>query len=146
MVEKEDFMLRTMRMAAMALMLATIGLAPRLAAQAPTLATTRIPAGVSANGQPLPAGSYTLRVSSETVSPVVGQGPEAAKWVEFVQAGQVKGRELASVVSPADVKAVAKRTPPTEGRALVQALKGSDYVRVWVNQGGTQYLVHLARK
>jgi hypothetical protein len=118
----------------------------RAQAQTASLGSVRIPTQVMANGQPLPAGSYTLRVSSDTVAAVVGQGPDAAKWVEFLQAGQVKGKELASVVQPADVKAVAKRTPPTEGRAMVQALRGADYIRVWVNHGGTQYLVHLAKK
>ena len=112
-----------------------------MSAQAPeALATVRIPPGTMANGQPLPAGSYTARVSSEAVPPVVGQGPDAAKWVEFVQNGQVRGKELASIVSPPDVKAVAKRTPPAEGIALVQALRGGDYVRVWVNHDGNQYL------
>ena len=110
------------------------------------LGTVRIPAGVSANGQALPTGTYTVRVSTDPVTPVVGQGPDAARWVEFVQAGQVKGRELASVVAPADVKAVAKGAPPASGRAIVQVLRGEEYVRIWVNQAGTQYLVHLTRK
>jgi hypothetical protein len=109
------------------------------------LGTARIPAGVVANGQPLPAGTYSVRLSTDPVAPVVGQGADAAKWVEFVQAGQVKGKELASVVSPADVKAVAKRTPPAPGAGMVQTLNGADYVRVWFNSGGTQYLVHLTR-
>jgi hypothetical protein len=116
-----------------------------LSAQAPaeTLATVRIPQGVSANGQPLPAGTYTVRVSPESVTPVVGQGPDSARWVEFVQSGQVRGKELASVVAPADVKAVAKRTPPSAGQGLVHVLRGAEYVRVWVNHDGAQYLVHL---
>lgn len=116
-----------------------------MSAQAPeALATVRVPAGTTANGQPLPAGTYTARVTSEAVPPVVGQGPNAAKWVEFVQNGQVRGKELASVVAPPDVKAVAKRTPPADGIALVQTLRGGEYVRVWVNHDGNQYLVHLS--
>jgi hypothetical protein len=123
-----------------------MAIAPVMLVAQTTLATARIPAGVSANGQALPAGTYTLRVAADPVSAVVGQAPESAKWVEFLQGGQVRGKELATVVAPADVKAVAKRTPPTAGQALVQALRGADYVRVWVNQGGTQYLVHLSVK
>ena len=110
------------------------------------LGSVRLPRAVVANGQSLPAGTYTLRLSSDTVSPVVGQGPEAAKWVEFVQAGSVKGKELASVVAPADVKAVAEITPPAPGTAKVQPLRGGDYMRVWFNRAGTQYLVHLSTK
>lgn len=126
--------------------LAAVALTAHVQAQTPaaTLASSvRIPAGVSANGQPLPAGTYTVRVSADPVTPVVGQGPDSAKWVEFVQGGQVRGKELASVVAPADVKAVAKRTPPNQGVGVVHTLRGNDYVRVWVNQGGSQYLVHL---
>lgn len=127
-------------------LLAIAAMAMPVTAQAQTsLGTARIPQAVIADGKPLPAGTYTVRVSGDAVSPVVGQGADAAKWVEFVQAGAVKGRELASVVSPADVKAVAKRTPPAPGAAMVQALNGADYVRVWFNNAGTQYLVHLAR-
>jgi hypothetical protein len=132
------------RITACGLLAAVVSVAALSAQAAPeTLATVRIPQGVTANGQPLPAGSYSVRVSSEAVTPVVGQGPEAARWVEFVQNGQVRGKELASVVAPADVKAVAKRTPPAEGRGLVHVLRGAEYVRVWVNHDGAQYLVHL---
>jgi len=98
---------------------------------------------VMADGQPLAAGTYTLRVSADTASAVVGQPSGSERWVEFVQAGKVKGRELASVVSAADVKAIAKMPPPAAGSAKVQMLKGDEYVRVWVNRGGQNYLVHL---
>ena len=108
------------------------------------LGSVRLPRAVVANGQNLAAGTYTLRLSGDSVTPVVGQGPEAAKWVEFVQEGAVKGKELASVVAPADVKAVAKITPPVPGTAKVQPLRGGDYLRVWFNRAGTQYLLHFA--
>jgi len=136
------------RVGAFALAGAVAWVAPLGAQTAPAGATplassVRLPGGVSANGQPLAAGTYTVRVSADPVTPVVGQGPDSARWVEFVQGGQVRGRELATVVSPADVKEVAKKTPPASGRAQVQTLRGADYVRLWVNQSGTQYLVHL---
>ena len=109
-----------------------------------TLGSVRLPRGVAANGQPLAAGTYTARLSSEPVTRVVGQPVDSTRWVEFVQAGQVRGRELATVVSPADVKAVAKGTPPAPGTARVQLLRGGEYLRVWLNRGGTQYLIHLS--
>jgi len=116
------------------------------AVEGQALGSVQVPRAVVANGQPLPAGTYTLRLSNDAVTPVVGQSPEAAKWVEFVQGTTVKGKELASVVSPADVKAVAKITPPAPGSAKVQVLRGADYLRVWFNRAGTQYLVHLVNK
>lgn len=108
-----------------------------------SLGSVKIPGGVTANGQPLPAGTYTVRLSNDAVTPVVGQSADAAKWVEFVQGGQVKGKELATVVPSAEVKQIAKMAPPAAGTAKVQTLKGADYMRVWINKGGTHYLVHL---
>jgi hypothetical protein len=103
----------------------------------------RFPRAVVANGQPLAAGSYTVRLTGDPVTPVVGQ-KDSERWVEFVQGGQVRGKELASVVAPADIKAVAEMTPPAAGTSKVQMLRGADYLRVWVNRGGTHYLVHLS--
>jgi hypothetical protein len=77
------------------------------------------------------------------VTPVKGQGPESAKWVEFVQGGQVKGRELASVVASADVKAVVEGKPPAANSNRVELLKGGEFMRVWSNRGGNHYLIHL---
>jgi hypothetical protein len=114
-----------------------------LAQTGESLGTVRLPQSVMANGQMLPAGTYTARLSNEPVTRVVGLSPDSSRWVEFVQAGQVRGRELATVVPPADVKEVAKGTPPPAGTARVQALRGADYLRVWLNRAGTQYLIHF---
>ena len=108
-----------------------------------SVGAVRLPRAVMANGEPLAAGTYLLRLTPETVTPVVGQAAEGARWVEFVQGDTVRGRELATVIPAADVKAVAKGTPPPSGTARVQMLRGADYLRVWANLGGTQYLVHL---
>ena len=112
-------------------------------AAATTLGTVRLPRAVMADGKALPAGSYSLRVASDPVTPVKGQGPDSAKWVEFVQGGQVKGRELASVVASADVKAVVEGKPPAANSNKVELLKGGEFMRVWSNRGGSHYLIHL---
>jgi|SoiMethySBSTD1v2_1073268.scaffolds.fasta_scaffold41890_3 hypothetical protein len=121
------------------------------AAQAPaqkgpvTLGTANIPKAVMANGQPLAAGTYTVRLAAEGADkPAVGQTPDLSRWCEFVQGGQVKGKELCTVLSASEVGAVVKDTPPAAGSVKVQMLKGNDYLRVWANRGGTHYLVHLA--
>jgi hypothetical protein len=98
---------------------------------------------VTADGKPLAAGTYSVRVSADPVTPVVGQSPDGAKWVEFVQAGTVKGRELATVVASGDIKAIAKAAPPSSGEKRIEMLKGDDYLRLWFDHGGTHYLVHL---
>jgi hypothetical protein len=121
-------------------------LAPaRLDAQAasPSLGTVSLPHKVLADGQPLAAGTYVLRLSADPVKPVVGQSADGARWVEFTQGGKVMGRELATVVSAAEAKQIAKSALPAAGAAKVQLLKGSEYLRVWINHGGTQYLIYL---
>ena len=115
-----------------------------VAAQAQSLASVRIPRAVTANGQALPAGTYAVRLSNDAVTPVVGQTADEARWVEFVQSGQVRGKELATVLTGDAVGAVVEGTRPASGRARVELLKGNDYLRVWINSEGTHYLVHLA--
>jgi len=126
---------------------AVLGLLPaRLHAQAAkeqSLGSVTLSKKVMANGQPLAAGTYTVRLSNDNVTSVVGQSPDAEKWVEFVQGGQVKGKELATVVTGPDAKTVLKGKAPAAGTAKVEELKGADYVRVWINKGGSTYLIHL---
>jgi hypothetical protein len=114
-------------------------------AGAQSLGTVRLAQAVQADGKPLAAGTYTVRLTGENGTPVVGQAPTSERWVEFVQGGQVRGRELASVVSSADIVAINEnKSPPAAGTARVHSLRGGEYLRVWVNSGGTHYLVHLS--
>src|SRR5262245_32877979 len=98
---------------------------------------------VLADGQPLAPGTYQVRLSVEQPKPVVGQSPEAERYVEFVRAGKVAGREMATVISNVDLATMGpsgKR--PTDG-SRVDTLRGEDYLRVWINRGGNNYLIHL---
>ena len=97
-----------------------------------------------ADGKPLAAGTYSLRVSDEMPAKVVGQTLDESRWIEFLQGGQVKGRELATVLSKDALKDLTRKSAaPAAGTAKVQLLKGGDYYRVWVNASGTHYLIHL---
>jgi hypothetical protein len=108
------------------------------------LGTVRLPKGVSADGKPLPPGSYQVRVTSQEAGPpAVGITETLERWAEFVQGGAVKGREVVSIVPQAEVKNVVKDAPPPSGASRVQTLKGNDYVRVWFNRAGNHYLIHL---
>jgi hypothetical protein len=109
-----------------------------------SLGTVRIPRRVLADGKPLPAGTYRLRLTAETAKPEVpGQTTELARWVEFLQGNQVKGREVATLIPQAEVREVAKTTPPPAGSARVELLKGNEFVRIWIHRGGVHYLIHL---
>jgi len=107
------------------------------------LASVKIPVAFSANGQPMAAGTYSIRLSDSAVSPVVGQSPGGEQWVEFLKGGSVAGKELATVVSGPDAKKVLKSASPASGTAKIQTLKEKNYVRVWITEAGKTYLIHL---
>jgi hypothetical protein len=108
------------------------------------LGTVRIPKEVKADGKPLAAGTYQVRLTTDEAKPdAVGTSGKLERWVEFVQKGAVKGREVVSIVPQAEIKMVEKDAPPPAGGSKVQMLKGNDYLRVWINKGGNHYLVHL---
>ena len=118
--------------------------AQTMAKKTGSLGSVKIGRSVMADGKPLAAGTYTLRVSDEMPAKIVGQTLDESRWIEFLQGGQVKGRELATVLSKSALKDLTRKSAaPAPGSAKVQLLKGGDYVRVWVNAGGTQYLIHL---
>jgi hypothetical protein len=103
-----------------------------------------LPRKVTASGQPLAAGTYTLRLLPQELKGAVGQTASESRYVEFVQGGKVVGKEVATVLTGAEARAVTKGSGPEAGSSKVQLLKGNDYIRVWIRQGDTHYLVHLA--
>ena len=125
----------------------------RTPAEVPTgevaLGTVTIPRAVTADGKPLARGRYTLRLTAQAAQPTVpGQLPDLNRWVEFLQGGQVKGREVVSIV-PADevddTQPGPDMSPGTVRRTgtRVEMLKGGEYLRVWISRAGHHYLVHL---
>ena len=118
--------------------------AAKSTAGATSLGSVRLTRAVKANGQPLAVGSYTVRLTEEQARPdAKGQDPSLERWVEFLQGSQVKGREVVTIIPESDIAQVSdgKRVP--KGSARVEMLKGNDYVRVWINRGGNNYLIHL---
>lgn len=113
------------------------------------LGTVTIPRAVTADGKPLARGTYTVRLTAQAAQPTVaGQLPNLNRWVEFVQSGSVKGREVVSIVPAEEVAQTVpgpdmdtNRAPRTATK--VQMLKGNEYLRVWISRQGIQYLIHL---
>lgn len=109
------------------------------------LGSVNLPRAVMANGQKLAAGSYQVRLTAEQAQPSV-PGIQMERWVEFVRSGKVVGREVVSIIPQSEVKDLnsgAKGPRPAAGSSRVETLKGEDYVRVWINRGGVNYLLHL---
>lgn len=108
------------------------------------LGTIHIGKAVKADGQPLPPGNYQMRVTEREATPAAaGQTPQYERWAEFLQGGQVKGREVAIIVPADAAKQVMKEKLPPSGGYKAEVLKGGEYYRIWFNKGGTQYLVHF---
>jgi hypothetical protein len=119
--------------------------APSATGTAMALGSVRLSKALKADGKPLPAGTYQVRLTADEAKPdAKGSSEVLERWVEFVKGGQVVGREVVSIVPANEAKLVQKDTPPPSGGSKVETLKGGDYVRVWFNKAGNYYLVHLA--
>ena len=121
----------------------TLSVNSQSAADAATIGTVRLTQAVLADGKPLAAATYQVRLTNDQPTAAVGQSPGAERWVEFVKDGKVAGREVASVISAADIGAIAEGPQPKANASRVDLLKGGDYVRVWINKAGTNYLVNM---
>ena len=107
------------------------------------LGTVHLTKKVMANGNPLPAGTYQVRLTDDEPKPAVGQSPNAERYVEFMRGGKVVGREVATVVGAADIGSIAKGRRPKANSSVVEMLKGGDYWRVWINRGGNNYIINM---
>jgi hypothetical protein len=113
------------------------------AAAGASLGSVTLKTAVMADGQRIAAGTYQLRLTGDSPKPGVGQTPESERYIEFVSGGKVVGREVATVVPQAEIAQVADGPRPAAGGSRVDMLKGNDYVRVWVNRSGMNYILHL---
>lgn len=108
------------------------------------LGSVRISRAVKADGKSLAAGTYVLRVTPQTASPdATGQTKGLERWLEFVQGGQVKGREVVTIVPQSEIGQVQKDAPPKANGSKFEMLRGGDYTRLWINKGGNHYLVYF---
>ena len=98
---------------------------------------------VMADGKPLAPGTYQVRLTGETPKPGLGQSPDGERYIEFMRGGKVIAREVATVVPASDIAQIAKGARPPTGGARVELLKGNDYVRVWINRGGANYIINM---
>ena len=57
----------------------------------------------------------TCTADADEAKPAIGQSAGAERWVEFVQRGQVKGREVVSIVPDTDIAQIAKGPKPAKG-------------------------------
>ncbi len=109
------------------------------------LGSVRIPRSVKADGKDLKAGTYQVRLTAQAASPAV-PGQTMERWVEVVQGGKVVGREVVSIVPASEVKDLQPgpdAPPSSRAGSRVEMLKGNEYLRVWINRAGVNYLIHM---
>jgi len=108
------------------------------------LGSVHLAKAVKADGKPLAAGTYQVRLTAQNATPdAKGQTAASERWVEFLKGGKVAGREVVTIVASSETAQVQKDAPPKVNGSKVETLKGGDYVRVWINKGGNYYLIHL---
>jgi hypothetical protein len=109
------------------------------------LGSFRLPKGVTADGKPLAAGTYTAKVTAQEARPeATGITEPLERWVDLSKGGKSAGREVVVIVPDTEIKMVVKDPPPARGGApKVQTLKGGDYLRVWFNRQGNHYLIYF---
>ena len=110
-----------------------------------TLGSVSLPRSVMADGKPLKAGTYQVRLTAQAATPAV-PGQTMERWVEFVQGGKVAGREVVSIIPAAETKDLQPgpdAPASTRTGTRVEMLKGNEYLRVWINRAGVGYLIHL---
>jgi hypothetical protein len=118
--------------------------APSVPTAEMALGSVHIPKAVKVDGKTLPAGTYQLKLTAQAATPpATGQTPNSERFVELVQGGQVKARDVVTIVPQSEIDKVQKDAPPPPNGSKVQLLKGGDYLRVWINRGGNHYLLHL---
>lgn len=109
------------------------------------LGSISLPRSVMADGKPLKAGTYQVRLTAQAATPAV-PGQTMERWVEFVQGGKVAGREVVSIIPAAETKDLQPgpdAPASTRTGTRVEMLKGNEYLRVWINRAGVGYLIHL---
>jgi hypothetical protein len=110
---------------------------------ASALGSVRLTHAAIASGKPLAAGVYQIRLTDDETKPTIGQSPKAERRIEFVKSGMVVAREVATVVSAKDIDTIAKRTPPLVNQSRVGVLNDGNDIRIWINRGGTNYIINM---
>ena len=113
--------------------------------EAMLIGTVDLPRRVNADGVPLDPGRYELHLTSPSTTPHANDVSHSRdRWIEFRQVDGVKGREMVTIVSGTEIITFAESTPPSSGSARIEVLKENDYLRIWLNNDGIHYLIHLA--
>ena len=107
------------------------------------VATVTIAEPVKADGKPLAPGTYEVWILDDRPN-LTGSGSNAQRVVELHQNGQLVAKEVAEVFGATERPVGTSGTAGSPaGKAVVQRLRGGEFVRVAISDGGARYLIHL---
>ena len=104
------------------------------------VATVTITEAVKADGKPLAPGTYEIWILDDRPN-LTGAPSDAQRVVELHQKGTMIAREVAEVFAAGERPVGTSGSPM--GRAAVQKLRGGEFLRIAVSDGGARYLIHL---
>ncbi len=105
------------------------------------VATVTIAEPVKAGGRPLAPGTYEVWILDQHPELNAGAPSNAQRVVELHQGGKVVATDVAEVFA-------SERSGGTAGsagmaKAVVQKLRGGEFLRIAINDAGARYLIHL---
>ena len=107
------------------------------------VATVTITEPVKADGKPLAPGTYEVWILDERPNPGTGAS-NAQRVVELHQNGKVVATDVAEVFAPGERPVGTSGTAGTRmSRAVVQKLRGGEFLRIAINDASGRYLIHL---
>lgn len=108
------------------------------------VATVTIAEPVKADGKPLAPGTYEVWILDEQPDVKAGAPSTAQRVVELHQNGQVVAREVAEVFTSGERPVgTSGSTGSRMGKAVVQKLRGGEFLRIAITEAGARYLIHL---
>ena len=107
------------------------------------VATVTIAEPVKADGKPLAPGTYEVWILNDNPN-LTGASSNAQRVVEFHQNGKMIAKDVAEVFAAGERPVGTSGTAGARlSRADVQKLRGGEFLRIAINDGGGRYLIHL---
>lgn len=108
------------------------------------VATVTITEPVKADGKPLAPGTYEVWILDDRPDLGAGAPSSAQRVVELHQNGRMVAKEVAEVFPPDERSTGTSGTSePRMGKAVVQKLRGGEFLRIEINDASGRYLIHL---
>jgi hypothetical protein len=107
------------------------------------VATVTITEPVKADGKPLAPGTYEVWILNDRPA-TAGDPSNAQRVVELHQNGKMVAKDVAEVFGAAERPVGTSGTTGSRmGKAVVQKLRGGEFLRIAITDAGARYLIHL---